>query len=80
MDTDPTPIVEMSLDVLSEVVAKAAADLTAVHAVLLRARDDVDAKNLSASREVVAAATRAVDHLRRADQALNDVVKELGQV
>ena len=79
-NTRDEPSIEMSLDVLSEVVAKAAEDLEAVHGVIARARDDIAARNASAPREVLAAATRVVDHLSRADEALSDVVRELGQI
>jgi uncharacterized alkaline shock family protein YloU len=80
MDNQPESTIEMSLEVLSEVVAKAAEDLEAVHGVITRARDDIASRNTSISREVIVAATRAVDHLSRADEALNEVVRELGQI
>jgi alkylation response protein AidB-like acyl-CoA dehydrogenase len=74
-----TPTVEMSLDVLSEAVGKASDDLRAVRGALDRARADIAAHNTSISREVVAAAARAVDHLKQADQALKDVLQGLAE-
>jgi len=74
-----TPTVEMSLDVLSEAVGKASDDLHAVRGSIDRARADIAARNTAISREVVAAATRVVDHLKQADQALRDVLQGLAE-
>jgi len=78
MDTH-TPTVEVSLDALSEAVGKSADDLRAVRATIDRARADIAAHNTSISREVVAAAARAVDHLKHVDQALRDVLQGLAE-
>lgn len=74
-----TPTVEMSLDVLVEAVGKASDDLRAVRDALDRARADIASRNTSISREVVAAAVRAADHLKRADEALRDVLQGLSE-
>lgn len=76
-DANSAPTVEVSLDILSAVVGKAAEDLTAVHGAIDAARHDIRARNTAASREVLLAATRAVNHLRFADLALKDVIREL---
>ena len=69
----------MSLDVLSEAVGKSAEDLRVVRDTIDRARADIAARNTSVSREVVAAATRAVDHLKHVDEALRDVLQGLAE-
>jgi len=76
MDSHP-PTVETSLDVLSEAVGKSADDLRAVRDSIDRARADIAEHNTSISREVVAAAARAVDRLKEADEALRDVLQGL---
>jgi hypothetical protein len=78
METHP-PTVEISLDALSEAVGKSAEDLRAVRATIERARADIAARNTSISREVVAAAARAVDHLKGVDEALRDVLQGLAE-
>ena len=78
MDTHP-PTVERSLDVLSEAVGKSADDLRAVRDTIDRARADIAERNTSVSRDVVAAATRVVDHLKQVDEALNEVLKGLAE-
>ena len=74
---EKTPTVEMSLDMLSDVVAKSADDLRAVGTVLERARADIASHNTSISRRVVAAAERVVEHLKKSDEALKDVLVAL---
>ncbi len=76
--TEPTPpTVELSLEMLSEVVGKAAEDLRAFRGVVDAARADIASRNTTVPRRVTAAAQRAVDHLRRVDEALRDVLKGL---
>jgi hypothetical protein len=72
-----TPTVEMSLELLSEAVGRAADDLRSARMTLDRARADIAARNTSVSRRVVGAAERVVTHLRETDDALRDVVKQL---
>src|SRR4051812_31117949 len=76
-NTSETPTVEMSLELLSDALRKAADDLLSTRAVLDRARTDIASRNTSVSRRVVGAAERVVDQLRKTDEALRDVVKEL---
>jgi hypothetical protein len=76
---DSSATVEMSLKALSDAVGKAAEDLRAVRPVLDRARADIASRNTSVTRTVIVTATRAIDHLRGADEALADVLKELEQ-
>ena len=77
MDESTTPTVEMSLAALSEAVGRASQDLSAVRGTLDLARADIAARNTSLGRDVVREAERAIDHLRRADEALRDVLKDL---
>jgi hypothetical protein len=79
MDENTAPTVEMSLEILSEAVGKAADDLCAVRAALDTARADITARNTSVSRVVLKDAERVIDHLRRADQGLRDVLKDLSE-
>jgi hypothetical protein len=75
---DETPVtVEMSLEMLSEAVGKAADDLRAAQGVVDAARVDIASRSGSVPRAVTAAAQRAVDRLRGVDEALRDVVKGL---
>ena len=73
------PTVEMSLEMLSEAVGKAADDLRSVRTALDAARADIGARNTSVSRVVLKDAERVIDHLRRADEGLRDVLKDLSE-
>ena len=79
MDEHSTPTVERSLQALSEAVGKASDDLRAVRTALDTARADIASRNTSISRDVVSNAERVIDHLRKADQGLRDVLKALIQ-
>jgi hypothetical protein len=74
---DDSPTVETSLEFLSEAVGKAADDFRAVRIVLDRARSDIASRNTAISRNIIVAATKAIDHLRGADEALRAVLKDL---
>ena len=69
----------MSLDALTEAIGKSADDLRAVRDAIDHARADIAARNTSISREVVAAAARAVNHLKHVDEALRDVLRGLAE-
>jgi len=69
----------MSLDALIEAIGKSADDLRAVRDTIERARANIAAHNTSISREVVAAAARAVKHLKHVDEALRDVLQGLAE-
>ena len=71
------PTVETSLETLTTVVGKAAADLRDVHSVLERERADIGSRNTTMSREIVGASVKAIKELRKADEALKDVVRGL---
>ncbi|MGE5244376.1 MAG: hypothetical protein ACM3SQ_09130 [Betaproteobacteria bacterium] len=76
--TEPTPpTVEMSLEMLSEAVGKAADDFRILRGVVDAARADIASRNTTVTRRVTAAVQRAVDHLRETDEALRDVLKGL---
>jgi hypothetical protein len=79
MDEKTTPTVEASLEALSVAVGKASEDLGSVRAALDRARADIASRNSSMSREVVKDAERVIDHLRRADEGLREVLKDLAE-
>ena len=79
MDENAAPTVEMSLEMLSEAVGKAATDLQAVRAALDTARADITSRNTSVSRVVLKDAGRVIDHLRRADEGLRDVLRDLSE-
>jgi len=79
MDENAAPTVEISLEMLSEAVAKAANDLQAVRAALDTARADITSRNTSVSRVVLKDAGRVIDHLRRADEGLRDVLRDLSE-
>jgi len=79
MDENTAPTVEMSLEMLSEAVGKAADDLRAVRTALDVSRADIGARNTSVSRVVLKDAERVIDHLRRADEGLRDVLKNLSE-
>jgi hypothetical protein len=79
MDENAAPTVEMSLEMLTEAVAKAANDLQAVRAALDTARADITSRNTSVSRVVLKDAGRVIDHLRRADEGLRDVLRDLSE-
>jgi septal ring factor EnvC (AmiA/AmiB activator) len=71
--------VEKSLGALSEAIGKATDDLCAARETIDRTRADIAAQNTSISREVVAEAERVIDALKRTDEGLRDVVKELAE-
>jgi hypothetical protein len=75
--TTTPPTVEMSLEALSDAVAKASDDFRAVRATLDVARADIASRNTSPSRDVVGHAEKVINHLREADQSLRDVLKDL---
>lgn len=71
--------VEMSLEMLSDAVGKAAEDLRAVQVNLEQARTDIASRNTSVTRRVVSDAERAIDHLRQTDESLQAVLKDLAE-
>ena len=77
MNAEATVTVETSLAALSEALAKATIDLTAVRATLDLARANIAARNTSISRDVVSDAEKAIVHLRETDEALSNVLKKL---
>ena len=78
MDEKATPTVEMSLAALSEAVGNASQDLSAVRAALDVARTDITARNTSVTGNVIKDAERVIDHPRKADEGLRDVLKDIG--
>ncbi|HJZ73463.1 MAG TPA: hypothetical protein VKE51_17090 [Vicinamibacterales bacterium] len=78
MTEQTTPTVEMSLAALSEAVGKASQDLSDVRTALDAARTEIGERNTSVTRSVIKDAERVIDHLRKADEGLRDVLKEIG--
>jgi uncharacterized protein involved in exopolysaccharide biosynthesis len=74
-----TPTVETSLDALTEALGKSVEDFRAVRATLERARADIAERNTSISREVVAGAERAIEQLRKVDDALRQVLEGVAE-
>lgn len=68
----------MSLAALSEAVGKASQDLSDVRTALDAARTEIGERNTSVTRSVIKDAERVIDHLRKADEGLRDVLKEIG--
>jgi phage-related tail protein len=79
MDEKQIPTVEMSLESLSEAVGKASEDLRAVRSALDTARADIRSHNMSMSRDIVRDAAKAINNLRRADEGLREVLKDLAE-
>jgi hypothetical protein len=79
MTEQPTPTVEMSLEALSDALKRASDDLRAAVPAIDHARAEIASRNTSVHRAVVRDAERVIDHLRRADECLRDVVKDLAE-
>ena len=79
MDEKKSVTIEASLAALSEALGKASSDLRAVMPEIEKARADIVSRNTSVSRDVVADAERVIDHLRKADECLRDVVQDLAE-
>jgi uncharacterized protein involved in exopolysaccharide biosynthesis len=78
MDTKDVPTAEQSLALLSDAIARAAADLTAARATLDTARAEIATRNTSLpTGDIIRESERVLDHLRQADEALRDLVKDL---
>ncbi len=77
MADNDVPTVEMSLEMLSDAIGKAAEDLRAVRVTLDQARIDLASRNTSVSREVIKDAERAITHMKETDESLRSVLKEL---
>jgi len=73
------PTVEHSLEVLSEAVGKASVDLLAVRGAIDRARHDIASHNTSVTRTIIRESEGVIDHLRKADEGLRDVLKDLSE-
>ena len=72
------PTAEQSLAMLSEAVARAAEDLRATRQTLDAARADIASRNTSLpTGDILRESERVVDHLRKADQCLQELVKDL---
>jgi hypothetical protein len=67
----------MSLLILEDVLKNAAADLLNARNALARARTEISSANTSLPRAIVADADKVVEHLKRADGALADVLRQL---
>ena len=81
METQPkeSPTVEMSLEMLSEALGKASADLCNARLAIDNERLDIAARNTSVTRKVIRDVERVVQDLRDTDEHLRAVVKDLGE-
>jgi len=81
METQPKeqPTVEISLEMLSEALGKASADLCSARLAIDNERLDIAARNTSVSRRVIRDVERVVQDLRDTDEHLRAVVKDLGE-
>lgn len=79
MTADDRPVgpIEHQLEAVSHAIGRAAADLESARIVLDRERADFIASGAKPSRALVIAATRLVDEMRRTDEALTDLLKQL---
>ena len=69
----------MSLEALSEALNRASDDLRAAVPAIDQARADIASRNTSLSHDVVKDSARVIEHLRKADECLRDVVKDLSE-
>jgi hypothetical protein len=79
MDEKHDVTIDASLAALSDALGKASTDLRAAVPAIDRARAEIATRNTSLSRSVVADAEKVIDHLRKADECLRDVVKDLAE-
>ena len=78
--TETTDVpVSVQLEEVSDAIQRAAADLLAARLVLDRERAEFAARGAMPSRALLISATRVVDEMRRTDEALADLLKELEQ-
>jgi hypothetical protein len=71
------PPVDIQLEEVSDVLERAAADLLSARLVLDRERAEFVASGAQPSRALLLAATRVVDDLRRTEEALAELLKQL---
>jgi hypothetical protein len=71
------PPVDIQLEEVSDVLERAAADLLSARLVLDRERAEFAASAAQPSRPLLLAATRVVDDLRRTEEALAELLKQL---
>jgi hypothetical protein len=74
----PAVPVEDQLEKVSDAIARAAADLLAAREALDRERTEFIARGARPSRALLIAALRVVDEMRETDEALVDLLKQLG--
>jgi hypothetical protein len=76
-DETTIPPVDIQLEEVSDVIQRAAADLLSARLVLDRERAEFVASGAQPSRPLMLAATRVVDDLRRTEEALAELLKQL---
>ena len=80
MDTTDLTTAEQALALLSEAVSRASQDLSAVRAMLDATRADIATRNTSLpTADIVRESERVVDHLRRADECLRELIKDISE-
>lgn len=73
------PTVEISLEMLSEALGKASADLCSARLAIDNERLEIAARNTSITRKVIRDVERVVQDLRDTDEHLRAVVKDLAE-
>ena len=76
-DDTTIPSVDIQLEEVSDAIQRAAADLLSARLVLDRERAEFVASGAQPSRPLMLAATHFVDDLRRTEEALTDLLKQL---
>jgi hypothetical protein len=76
-DEITTPPVDVQLEQVSDAIQRAAADLLSARLVLDHERAEFVASAAEPSRALMLAATRVVDDLRRAEESLAELLKQL---
>ena len=77
MDEKSEITVDQCLHSLSDTLTRASGDLRNVVPAIDQARAEIATHNTSMPRAIIRDAERVIKHLRRADECLRDVVKDL---
>jgi hypothetical protein len=80
MDKKDVPTADQSLELLSEAIGRAAEDFATVRNTLDTTRAEIASRNTSLpTADIVRESERVVDHLRKADECLRDLLKDLSE-
>jgi hypothetical protein len=76
-DEITTPPVDIQLEEVSDAIQRAAGDLLSARLVLDRERAELATLGVAPSRPLLLAATRVVDDLRRIEESLAELLRQL---